>query len=310
MQKETITKFGQIIFLPLLIVLLVNCLLFDNLISSKPLRSRAIYKNLPLKTQLHTNFSLFPMFAAKITTAQFKKLPITTGPEVNQKKHSIKLPILMYHYVEPLTGKETPLRAGLTTSDIIFNQQLKTLYENHYQTLFVKDLPSYLNGKQLLNKESVVLTFDDGYQDFYTDAFPLLKKYHLKATIYVIYDAINAPNYLTEAQLNELMASGLVELGSHTLDHTNLKTATPTEAKRQIFLSKELFEKRFRTNILTFAYPFGAFSSTTIELVKKAGYQLAVSTHSGKYQSPNNPFNLLRLRPDSDSGNKLLNLLK
>jgi len=226
------------------------------------------------------------------------------------KTSTIKLPILMYHYVEPLSGKENRLRIGLTTTNKIFDQQLKTLKDYQYQTYFVKELVALLAGEKTLRQKSVILTFDDGYADFYTYVFPLLKKYQLKATVYVIYDAINAPGYLSETQINELLASGLVEIGSHTLDHINLKTAKPAETKRQIFLSKELFEKRFKTDIASFAYPFGAFTEEAVNLTKQAGYKLAVSVIPGVEQSSNNNFYLFRLRPGDRTGKSLLKFIQ
>jgi peptidoglycan/xylan/chitin deacetylase (PgdA/CDA1 family) len=144
----------------------------------------------------------------------------------------------------------------------------------------------------------VVLTFDDGYEDFYTTVFPLLKKYQMKGTVYVIYDFINRPGFLKESEIKELIASGIVEIGSHTLDHKYLKTETLEEAKRQITDSKQKFEDAFGIKIRTFAYPFGAYNSEDADMVKDASYEAAFTTKPGAMMSNDAKFVLPRIRPD------------
>jgi len=216
----------------------------------------------------------------------------------------LSLPILMYHHVKPLTGREDQMQIGLTTTDQSFANQLKVLRDNGYQTFFAGEIPDLLAGKMLASQQSVALTFDDGYDDFYNFAFPLLKEYQFKATVYIIYNAINAPGYLTENQIKEMVASGLVEIGSHTLDHVDLKKASSAEARRQIVLSKNQLEARFKIKVKTFAYPFGYFKPETISLVKTTGYTSAVSVIPGDIQTKDNLFSLPRLRPKNLMGEK------
>ena len=119
----------------------------------------------------------------------------------------------------------------------------------------------------------------------------------MRATIYVIYDYIGRSGFLNEKEIKELIDSGLVELGSHTLDHIYLKQAPDQYAERQIVESKKKFEERFGIQIRTFAYPYGAFNNNNIEAVKKAGYTAAVSVISGVMQDEGNIFYLSRIRP-------------
>ncbi|MCX6732729.1 MAG: polysaccharide deacetylase family protein, partial [Candidatus Roizmanbacteria bacterium] len=161
----------------------------------------------------------------------------------------------------------------------------------------VKEVPAILDGTVHYSTQSAILSFDDGYEDFYTDVFPLLKKYHMRATLYVIYDYIGRRGFLNEQQIRELVESDLVEIGSHTLDHIYLKQAPKDYADKQIIESKKKFEERFGIKIKTFAYPYGAFNPDNIETVKKAGYTAAVSVISGVMQSDNNLFYMSRIRP-------------
>lgn len=245
-----------------------------------------------------------------ITSPISKTISSTTRKEKTKSSVKIHLPILMFHYVEPLTGKEDRLRVGLTTTNIVFEEQLKTLQKEKFQTIFARDVKEYFSGQKALLNKSVVLTFDDGYEDFYTYVFPLLKKYQAKATVYVIYDAINTKNYLTDEQISEMLNSGLVEVGSHTLDHKNLKDINSIEANRQIVLSKELFEKRFKIRVSTFAYPFGGFNKEVLTLTKEAKYDSALSVIPGTYQSIDNIYYLFRLRPGSRTGQQLIKILE
>ena len=222
-------------------------------------------------------------------------------PENLKKKNSvqskIKIPILMYHYVEYVKDDGDLIRKKLDIVPSLFEAHLQTLRKANYETYFVKDIPDILDGTIHYSTQSAILTFDDGYEDFYTDVFPLLKKYHMRATIYVIYDYIGRKGFLNEEQIKTLAESDLIEIGSHTLDHIYLKQAPKDYADKQIIESKKKFEEKFGIKIYTFAYPYGAFNNDNIASVQKAGYTAAVSVISGEMQSKDNLFYLNRIRP-------------
>lgn len=214
----------------------------------------------------------------------------------------VRIPIIMYHYVEYVKDGGDLVRQRLNINPYIFESELTSLKENGYETYFVKDVPSMLDGTLQIAKKSVVLTFDDGYEDFYTYALPLLKKYQIKATIYIVYDFIGRKGFLNETELKEIAASNLVEIGSHTLDHVGLKQMQATFARAQVIDSKKKLENLLGTEIKTFAYPYGSFGQDTIDLVKEAGYTAAVSVIPGVYQIKDNLFYLSRVRAGALSG--------
>lgn len=218
-------------------------------------------------------------------------------PAILSLSTPIRLPIIMYHYVEKVTDKNDTTRIKLDTSPEVFEGHLMTLRNAGYETYFVKDIPDILVGKKEVSTHSVILTFDDGYEDFYTVAFPLLKKYKIRSTVYVIYDFIGRPGFLNKKQIAELIDSGYVEIGSHTLDHINLKTAKPEIARKQIGESKRLLEQDFHFEVKSFAYPLGALNPQVVEMVKEASYSGAVSVISGVMQSDENLYYLSRIRP-------------
>lgn len=233
---------------------------------------------------------------------------IATSTSALEQKQ-IKLPILMYHYVEKNMPKDSLIRKKLTINPAIFERQLVTLKQAGYKFYFVREIPDLISGKIGLAKNSVVLTFDDGYKDFYTVVLPLLKKYQAKATVFVINNTIGGRAYLDTEQIKELIDSGFVEIGSHTLDHVALKDKSALEQRRQIEESKINLEKRFNIKINTFAYPYGSFSLDTAEIVRGAGFSCAVSVITGKEQSENNLYYLSRLRPGGQTGKNLLDLI-
>ncbi len=214
----------------------------------------------------------------------------------------IRIPIVMYHYVEYVKDAGDTTRIKLNINPFTFENELKSLTQNGYSTYFVKDVPAMIEGGLKPPEKSVVLTFDDGYEDFYTYAFPLLKKYNVKATIYIVYDFIGRKGFMNDAQLREIIASNLVEIGSHTLDHLALKQAPVAVARAQIIDSKKKLEDRFGITVETFAYPYGSFGQEAINLAKEAGYTAAVSVIPGVYQIKDNLFYLSRVRAGMLSG--------
>lgn len=207
----------------------------------------------------------------------------------------IKLPIILYHYLENVADKNDTLRVKMNIRPEIFEEQLASLKKSGYETVFVRDIPSLIESKAAQSKR-VALTFDDGYEDFYTDAFPLLKKHNAKATVYIIVDFIGRPGYLTSPQIEELASSGLVEIGSHTLTHRDLTKLAAGEAAREIEQSKSRLEGEFKISVSSFAYPYGRLNNSLVDLSASAGYSAAVSTVEGWMQSSKERFKLPRLR--------------
>jgi peptidoglycan/xylan/chitin deacetylase (PgdA/CDA1 family) len=208
-----------------------------------------------------------------------------------------RLPIIMFHYVEYIKDIGDLIRRKLNISPYIFEKELEELDNNNYTTYFVRDIPNIFEKKIEYASKSAVLSFDDGYEDFYSVVFPLLKKYQKKATVYIIVNYIGRKGFLNEEEINELISSGLVEIGCHTLNHAYLQNMSYDAAKKEIFECKEELSSRFKIKIETFAYPYGAFSKETVDIVKEASFSAAVSVIPGIYHTKDSLFYLYRLRP-------------
>lgn len=201
--------------------------------------------------------------------------------------------ILMYHMVrEPIPGKKFN---SLRVSPANFERQVKYLHDNGWHSYTMSEI---VVKKEYLPEKSVVITFDDGYQDNLTNALPILKKYGFKATIYLVNDRHdrdwsgyrkaknegaglkNEPK-LSDDEVKELLESGLIEIGAHTLTHANLNALNREEAQNQISTSKKEIETKFTTVCRSFAYPFGLYSKRDTDLVLECGYSNAVTTEVG-----------------------------
>ena len=216
----------------------------------------------------------------------------------NNENNSVS--ILMYHHVgTEYDGylQQYPNRIDSNVvKEIDFAEQMKYLSENDYNTSNMFTLiTAYKNGYKLPAK-TVVLTFDDGYRDFYTAAFPILKKYHIHATVNIITNIIGEPNILTWDMLKEIKNSGLVTIGSHTMSHKSLPSLTASKLKEELEGSKKILESNLGIKVTDFCYPSGAFNDKVVQAVKDAGYTDAITTIDGKWKFNNDLYKIPRQR--------------
>jgi len=169
-----------------------------------------------------------------------------------------------------------------------FEAHLKILRANGFTFLTVSELVSLLDGEWdgAVPRRVVAITLDDGFRSAYTVAFPLLRKYQAKATLFVYTNWIATTNKaLTWEQLREMAQSGLVEIASHTVTHAypaRLRRALRPDAYRQRWLwelqtSKQTLEQRLGVVIRGLAYPGGQVDETLKRLAQQVGYQWAVA---------------------------------
>ena len=223
--------------------------------------------------------------------------------------YTIQVPILMYHYVEYVKDPNDKVRLSLNTTPYILEEEVKTLINGGYTFITNKQLADAIDGKAVLPTSPIMLTFDDGYADFYTDAYPILKRYNAKATEYVISGFLNRQNHLSTAQLREIASDGLVEIGAHTVNHVWLKGSSLQNEVYEVSQSKSTLESLTNIPVVSFAYPFGAFDNQTAKVVENSGFKSAVSTLPGVDINNDNRFFLFRLRPGGRTGQTLLNWL-
>lgn len=232
--------------------------------------------------------SLLLAFAALLALALFSARYAWWRPAVDYR-----IPrILMYHMISEAQPQHR--FRGLRVAPALFERQLAWLKANGWHFVTVSGL---FEAAELPAK-TVAITFDDGYADNCTAALPLLKKYGAKATLYLVVDrhgrdwSVSKKSHhdsgelmqepkLSDEQVRELLGSGLIELGAHTLTHPKL-TALDIEAKRaEIIGGKQQLEQSFGNKVQSFAYPFGIYDEQDVAIVREAGFSSAVTVVEG-----------------------------
>ena len=221
----------------------------------------------------------------------------TVAPTHDPNQRAVDVPILMYHYLSVPPPDADKYRLDLSVTPINFKAQLDHLSSAGYTPIRVDDLSSYLLTGTPLPPKPILLTFDDGYLDNYTYAFPILQQYGYPATFFVVGDFIDKglPGYLTWNQVEEMAEAGM-EIGSHSLDHISLRGKPSAFQLNQITGSKTMIESHIGTVVQSFSYPSGDHDGTTVGLLRSTGYLSAVTEAGGVRQSTAQIFDLSRVR--------------
>jgi peptidoglycan/xylan/chitin deacetylase (PgdA/CDA1 family) len=209
-----------------------------------------------------------------------------------------RVPILMYHHIGDLPPDADAVRKSLTVSQVEFEAQMKYLAEQGFTTIHLTGLMDHLQTGAPLPEKPVLLTFDDGYDDNYTNVFPTLKDYGFVGTFFVIGSPTDygSPGYLRWEQILEMYDNGM-EIGAHSLTHRyNLGQMRPSTQDSEIKNDHKLMVDHLPNWTPIFSYPSGSYNAYTIELLQQLGYVAAVTTNQGTLQSSAKPFELRRIR--------------
>jgi len=192
-----------------------------------------------------------------------------------------KIPILMYHSIS-----NDKNNFSVNVDD--FYKQMKTMINFGYKSV---NLNEVLNNN---DEKKFVITFDDGYEDVFINALPIINELKLKATCFIVSNQIgkknvwdinkeNIPeiNLMNEEQISTWHKNGL-EIGSHSLDHINLKKLSLDKKTKQIVEPKNLFKEKFNINVNSFSYPFGAYDEACFKIIKE-NYDFAVTARRSRF---------------------------
>ena len=217
--------------------------------------------------------------------AEFSRVYCTSGILNMEIPTDIRVPVLMYHAVDGEFWGHKELFVSPETME----SHLKFLVENGYDPIFFEDL--YQADKY---DKPVIITFDDGYLNNYTELFPLLQKYNVKATVFVVTSSIGGKDTsMTEAQVKELSDSGLVSIQSHTVNHLVLEGLSPEEQRLEMEQSKLLVTRMTGREPFVISYPTGAYDENTLTLAAEF-YQYAVIVRNRDYVTGSDPYTICR----------------
>ena len=189
----------------------------------------------------------------------------------------VSLPILVYHIVRPSYPSDDEAVQRLAQTPEVFDEEMQHLGDAGYHVVSFTALENYFRNGTPLPVKPVIISFDDGWGNQFTYAFPILGKYHYTATFFVFTNPIGTHGFLTWDNLRTMVAAGMT-IGSHSLSHPYLTNITdPIVLWDEIDGSKQVLEKNLGITVNEFAYPFGQYDATTTALVEKAGYRSARS---------------------------------
>lgn len=241
------------------------------------------------------------MFSACDNTALMQTQPpgpatqqITQQPPPVHQPELHTVPIIMFHYVRDVDQTKDLLGYNLSIAPADFEKILQYLSTNNYHTIHIEDI---ISGS--VPPKSIILTFDDGYEDFYTTARPLLQKYGLTASEAIITGKMDGVQYMTPEQVLQIDHEGF-EILSHTIHHTELNK-DPNQ-KNEIFDSKTFLEKLLNKTIDTLVYPIGRYNNDTLKFTAAAGYKIGLTTKPGFADLSGDLLQLHRIRIDNRDG--------
>lgn len=213
--------------------------------------------------------------------------PPTPPPSYEPVPPLPAVPILTYHVIAPGPN-------NLYVPPAQLDAHLQFLAEQGYRSVTLKQLQAHFQHGDNLPERPVVLTFDDGYDDFYTEALPLLQKHGMVGTLFVITERVGQPGYITWEQAEAIIAAGM-EIGSHTLTHPDLRHLDPRRLRAELGDSRGRLEQRLGVSIRFFAYPAGRYNNQTLALMPGL-YWGAVTTRPGVATPCQDPQQWRRIR--------------
>lgn len=206
----------------------------------------------------------------------------------------MKLPILEYHNILPQTRIALISAKKYTLEDYIFEQQIRNLKDNGYSCINFSDVKNSLFSSYNLPAKPIVITFDDGMEDNYNVAFPILKRYNVKATFFIVTNLVGKENFLHWNQIIEMSNEGM-EFQSHTHTHRNLSELSNDEIQKELNLSKNILEEKLNKQIGVVALPFGRGDNKNVkEIALASGYLFACNSTWGDNNINKNSFYLNR----------------
>ena len=259
MQRNTLLGLGMLACIVLLIISVAG---FANAIRPQPTVTRV-----PVQVA-----------ALKPATAP---TPTPTLAPVSEPVTQVRVPILMYHHLKDICESDDSECQQLTVTPQDFRDQVAYLNDNGYHTITFAELLAAFDGKASLPANPVIITFDDGWDDIYHVAYPILRDHGQRATFFISTNWItNVEGVVGWDQIKE-MSQGGMEFGSHSSTHPYLTESDPDALAWEIEASKAALEEHTGLPVTTMAYPFGLYDDTVIAALQAAGYRAACTIDPG-----------------------------
>ena len=212
---------------------------------------------------------------------------------------SYHIPILGYHRVGASRSDHVP-----TVSPGTFERQLGWLARYRYRVLSLDELADCLDRGVRFPRHSVLITFDDGYEETHSVAWPILTRFGFPSVVFVAPGEIGGPGFATWVQLTEMAGNGMT-VGSHTMHHSYLPLVQAARLPEELVQSKQVIEERTGRPVHYLSYPIGGFTPETQAFVKQAGYRLACTTNRATSPMAVDRYALRRIKVTEHDANPL-----
>ena len=203
---------------------------------------------------------------------------------------SWRVPILAYHRIGEPTGDHVP-----TVTPESFEAQLACIARRRVTVLDLDEVIGMMKRCEPIPRRSIVITFDDGYEETASIAAGLLRRFGFRATVFVTPKEVGSPGFMSWEQVRAIANDGLT-IGSHTLHHTYLPVVSREQARRELVESKQMLEQQLGRSIDWLSYPVGGFTPEIQALVRAAGYRAALTTNRGVSKRSDDLFAIRRIK--------------
>ena len=210
------------------------------------------------------------------------------------------VPILNYHRVDNKDDNPSTLKVA------DFEAQIKFLVDGGYSVITPDELVDARQGGKSLPKNPVIICFDDGHDDIYRNVFPVLQKYNVRATLFVVTNHIGMSEFLTWPQAQELQASGLVDIENHTMSYVDLTRVKGDKLWEQIYGAKQAIEWALKKPSKFISFPEGKYTVAAEETAKELNYRAGFIEDYGLTSSKDDGFVLTRIPVQGSNSQTLL----
>ncbi len=244
-------------YLPIVVLVILLVVIFNRIFAS-----RVVQEPVPLAS---------PTLTPRPLT--FEELNALYGP-------CVRLPVIFYHHVQDMDAAKEKGQQNLTVSTSTFTGQMQYLKDKGYVTLGTNSITDFFDRGVAVPKRSIILSFDDGYEDFYLNALPILRQFGFRALVALSTGLVGNPGYLSWDQVSQIAGAG-IEIVSHGWSHANLGGADVSLVQREIVTADgQLGERGYNANKV-FVYPYGGYNSYTTNFLQSKGYTLSFTTVGG-----------------------------
>lgn len=246
------------------------------------------------------------LLAALPSTAQdgadAPEMPVERGTQPDEPAwdgthRRIRVPILMYHYVSPLPPNADDVRRELSVTPEQFRAHIEYLFYEGFSAISMYDLNDALLTGATLPHKPIVLTFDDGYVDHFTNVLPVLQEFGYRGTFFIITGQADAnnPNYLSWEQIGQMADAGM-DMEPHTKNHISLRERSYDTLIYEMLGSIESLEAYTGRQPHIFSYPVGQYDDATLAVAQTLPIWRAVTTEAGRLHTTDNRLQMTRVR--------------